>query len=114
MAPLAEDSELASITDALTYPEAYVDWKPVPLEWVRDNLEGQTRRSIQLAMLDHLKNGGTVNRKPETRPEYRNRFEWFFEFKLVIDGQRIYIEATLDESLITPLLRIVSLHEDRS
>jgi len=109
MAKLEDPEQLAQILKALRNRRHYVDWKRVPAEWLRKNLEGQTTQSIDAAMLAHAEAGGRIERREERRTEYRERFEFYFEFILTIDGHKIYIEFTLEESIL-PVVTIVSMH----
>lgn len=109
MARLTDPELLAQFRKALSKRNGYIDWKKVPAEWVRRNLEGQTQRSIEAAMFDHVQLNGEIDQQPETRPEYRDRYEFHYDFRLYVDGSYIYIETTLDD-IILPTVTIVSLH----
>jgi hypothetical protein len=71
----------------------FIDWKQLAVEWLRDNLEGHTQRSIGELMHEHREQ---VDQTPETRDRYRDRYSFHYDFRILINGQRIYIETVFD------------------
>lgn len=111
MAPLTDPDQLEQIVKALRQPRACVSWKRSAGEWLRTNLDGETQQSIESLMLDHVETGGEIDRQPETRPEYRDRWAYHFDFRFDVSGRLIYVETVLDDQLIVPELTIVSIHD---
>ena len=68
-------------------------------------------KAVAKRMYEHLQAGGTIDQTPETRPEWNDR-PFHYDFRLVIDGWRVYIETILvDDDPTDPTVHIVSMHD---
>lgn len=113
MARLEDPRLVALFQEALSewQVSGYVVWKRIASEWVAENLEGHTTRSIARIMYEFFRSGGEIDQVRERRPEYASRYEHHYDFRLEIDGRRIYIETVLDETRTGPEITIVSIHD---
>ena len=114
MARLTDPKLLSLIREALREwrADGYVVWKRLPAEWLRQELEGQTQKSIAKLLHEHVEAGGEIDQVRERRERYRDRYEFHFDFRLTIDERRVYIETVLDESSTGPTITIVSIHDE--
>ena len=114
MAPLDDIEQLSQIREALRERrvDGFVLWKPIAREWLGKNLGGHTDSSITTLMHEHLEANGEVDRVPERREGYRDRFEFHFDFRLKIDGRKVYIETRLRNTKTGPILTIVNMHDE--
>jgi hypothetical protein len=87
-----------------------VSWKRVPAEWVRKNLDGLTQEAINCLMQKHIEDGLEIDQVVETREAYRDRYQFHYDFRIVISGRLIYIETVLDETKMGPIVAVVSVH----
>ena len=95
MPPLRKDpGELALYQDILKEWRAtgFIQWTQRAAEWLRDNLVDRNQRSIGKLMYEHR---DEVDQTRETRAEYCHLFSYHYDFRIPIDGQRIYIETVL-------------------
>ena len=62
-------------------------------------------------MHQHVETGGEIDQVPERRPEWSD-YDFHYDLRLEIAGQRIFIETVLiDDDPDDPILRVVSIHE---
>jgi hypothetical protein len=113
MAPLTDPDQWEQIRAALFLRRVagFVEWLRRPEEWLRENLDGLTSQAIDTAMFEHVEAGGEIDRTPEKRDRYRDEHEFHFDFRLTIDGRRLYIETVLDCTRTGPTLTIVNMHD---
>jgi len=114
IAPLVDVEQLSQIQEALRERrvDGFVVWKPIAIEWLLKNLDGHTDSSITTLMHEHVGAGGEVDRVPERREGYRDRFEFHYDFRLKIDGRKVYIETRLRNTKTGPILTIVNIHDE--
>ena len=86
----------------------YVQWKRLPAEWLRKNLENQTQLSVVQRMLAHVQNGDEIDQVVERRGGHL--YESHFDFRFQMDGLDVYIETVLKETKTGPTISIVSMH----
>ena len=92
--------------------EGFVVWKRRPSEWLDGNMEGHTTRSVSRLIWDHVRSGREIDQVRERRLECANFREFHYDFRLAIDGRKIYIETVLDETRTGPTITIVSMHDE--
>ena len=74
MVRLTDPDVLAKIQHALSQWQftGYITWKPIARQWVEQNLEGWTTRSVGEEMFRHFQAGGDIDQTRETRPDGAN------------------------------------------
>lgn len=97
--------ELGSVT-------GYIQWKPVPLDWLHRNLSNVTVRLIHEAMISHAIAGGTIDQVVEKRPLWI-QWQFHYDIRLPILDRRIYIETVFEHEpcLEDCTIWVVSLHD---
>jgi len=72
MARLTDPETLAKLKHALSQCQftGYVTWKSIARQWLQQNLEGFTTRSVAEEMSHFVAAGGGVDQVRETRPEW--------------------------------------------
>jgi hypothetical protein len=88
----------------------YVQWKNLPAEWLRKNLENQTQLSIVQRMLQHVEDGNEVDQVVEKREGHLDESRFHFDFRFRIDGVDVYIETVLRESRNEAIIKVVNMH----
>ena len=113
MASLTNPAILAKFRHALGAWNfaGYVTWKSVAREWVENNLDGFTTRSIGEEMFRFLEAGGKIDQVKETRREWTEH-PFHYDFRLSIEGRLIYIETILvEDDPDDPTIHVVSIHD---
>ena len=113
MARLTDAEILAKFEHALNQWQftGYITWKPIARQWLEQNLEGCTTRSVSAEMLRFLAAGGEINQVPETRPQW-SEHQFHYDFRMDIDGRPLYIETILvEDDPDDPTIHIVSIHD---
>jgi hypothetical protein len=87
-----------------------VSWKRVPAEWVRKNLDGLTQEAINCLILQHIQDGQEIDQVIETREGYRERYQYHYDFRIIVSGKLVYIETVLDETKMGPIVTVVNIH----
>lgn len=87
-----------------------VSWKRVPAEWVRKNLDNVTPEAINNLLLEHIAHGKEINQVEETREEYRHH-QYHYDFIICVCGRRIYVETTLVDHKMGPIVTVVNVHD---
>ena len=64
-------------------------------------------------MYDYFIDGGKINQVKETYPEYRDLYEFHYDFMFAINGRKVYIETVLDVTSTGPTVTVVSMKDDR-
>ncbi len=113
MAPLKDPQLRASYEEALREwnCEGFVQWKPLPSEWLRKNLENLSQKAIGQLMWQHVADGGEIDQVVETREEYRVHHQYHYDFRIPIAGRLIYIETRLVETRMGPTIIVVNIHD---
>lgn len=113
MAVLTDSSTLTAIKYALSHWDGHgdVQWKELPLRWIRDNLETSAREIARLMHL-HVEAGKPIDQVVERREEWRTLFPFHYDFRMEIEGQCRYIETVLNSEsrMQPPHLLIVNMH----
>lgn len=114
MAPLKDDLIRDAFLEALSNwnRSGYVDWRRVPSEWMRKNIDGHTLQSVAGLMFLHVLAGGEIDQVRETREPWRNVHDLQYDFRFRIGGRKIYIETVIDISKMGPTVTIVSMHDE--
>lgn len=114
MARLTDQELLALFREALSEwrADGYVVWKRLAAEWLQRELEGYTQKSIANLMHEHVEAGGEIDQVKERRERYRDLYDFHFDIRLKIDGRRVYIETTLDNTSTGPTITIVNMHDE--
>jgi hypothetical protein len=113
MARLTDPEILAKLEHALGHWKftGYITWKPIARQWLEENLEGFTTKSVGEEMFRFHSAGGEIDQVLETRPEWtEHRFH--YDFRMDIGGRFLYIETVLlDEDSDDPTIHVVSIHD---
>ncbi len=75
----------------------YINWKAPAREFVEKNLEGYSTKGIAELMHLHARAGGKIDQVAETREVWRDLHQYHYDFRLEIDGRRIYVETVFHE-----------------
>jgi hypothetical protein len=75
----------------------YIHWRERAAEWVYANVDGCTLREVGRLMHEHVAADGEIDEVRETRPEWRDEFEFHHDLRFTLpDGGRVYIETVLE------------------
>jgi hypothetical protein len=113
MARLTDPGVLAKFQHALSQWRftGYVTWKAVARQWVEQNLEGLTTRSVGEEMFRFFAAGGEIDRIRETRPEW-SEHRFHYDFRLDIGSRPLYIETILvEDDPEDTTIHVVSIHD---
>jgi len=89
----------------------YVTWKPIARQWLEQNLEGFTTRSIAEEMFRFVATGGEVDQVREMRPQW-SEHQYHYDYRIEIGGRLLYIETMLIENHPDdPTIHVVSIHD---
>lgn len=88
----------------------YVQWKKLPGEWLRKNLENQTQLSIVQRMFQHVHEGNEIDQVVEKREGHRDENRFHFDFRFRVDGLDVYVETVLREFRNEATIAIVNMH----
>lgn len=110
------DSEIVGkVLEALSRwnEQSGIIWKKRPAEWLKENLGRITQEGVGRIMYLVTEDSRSVDRVPETRPEWKHRWKFHYDFKISIGGKYRYIETCLqDESrIIPPQLIVVNMKD---
>lgn len=117
--PLTDPIRLEAYKDALSNwnYELYIKFELTEesYQWVRRELDDMPVKEIGRLMYEHVKDGGQIDEQLETRPGWRDDYEFHHDLRFTIQGKRVYIETRLnyreplkpDESWIL----VVNIHE---
>jgi hypothetical protein len=114
MAPLTDPELLNRYLEALREweIEGFVGWKRRAAEWLRLNLEDQTQKSVARAMYEHVQAGREVDQVKERRHGHQDNYEFHFDLRFTLNGRRVYIETTLDNTRTGPMITIVNMKDE--
>jgi len=89
-----------------------VQWKPKPAsEWLRRELEGYSEPEINDLVYDHILNGGKILVAAESREEFLHcKCHYDFHISLPDSSKILYIETTLMDARMGPLVTVVNVH----
>jgi hypothetical protein len=113
MARLTDPDILAKFHAALSQWRftGYITWKPIARQWVEQNLEGWTTRSVGEQLFRHFAAGGDIDQTRETRPEW-SEHPYHYDFRVEIGGRLLYIETLLiSDDPDDPMVHVVSIHD---
>jgi hypothetical protein len=85
----------------------YVSWKPIAWEWVLQNLDGETQRSMASHLLEYVREGNKIDQVIERRG-FNNSHH--YDFRPRINNLDVYVEAVLAVTRTGPSLYVVSTH----
>ena len=89
----------------------YITWKPIARQWLEQNLEGFTTRSVGEEMFRFFAAGGEIDQVRETRPRW-SEHRFHYDFRMVIGGRLLYIETILvEDDPDDPTVYVVSIHD---
>lgn len=89
----------------------YITWKPIARQWVEQNLEGWTTRSVGAEMFRFFAAGGDVDQVREKRPEWSGQ-RFHYDFRMDVGGRSLYIETILvEDDPDDPTIHVVSIHD---
>jgi len=96
MLPLSGADELGRYKDVLKDWKftGYINWDPRPAEWLRETLGELSQKAVGQLMYEHC---DEVDQTVENRPEWRDDYAYHYDFRLLIGGQKIYIETVLED-----------------
>ena len=116
MARLTDPERLKHYTTVLklwSY-DCYIHWKAVAAKWVRGEL-GITLREFGRLMHEHVAGGGKIDEVPETRPEYRDAYEFHHDLRFSVpSGRKVYVETVLEMDDRDPedsTIMVVNVHD---
>ncbi len=113
MARLTDPEALARIQHALSQWKftGYITWKPIARQWLEENLEGWTTRSVGEEMFRFVAAGGEIDPVRETRPQW-SEYRFHYDFRIDLGGRSVYIETLLvEDDPIDPMIHVVSIHD---
>jgi hypothetical protein len=118
-AALTDPTRLAAFTDALGNWR-FTDYVQFELNetayrWLKRELDGITLKDIARLMYEFVEAGGQVDEVRETRPEWKDDYEFHYDLRIAIQDKLVYIECRLhhqiplipDESWIL----VVNIHD---
>jgi hypothetical protein len=117
--PLTDPDRLAAFTDALRNGRFtdYIqfDHTEQSYRWIRRELGGLTLKELGRLMHEYVDTGGAINEVPETRSDWRDRYEFHYDLRFTIQGTPVYLEARLHHRLpVVPdesWILVVNVHE---
>jgi hypothetical protein len=111
MPPLRENGTIARLRLAFKERNSGgVSWKKLPAEWIRKNLNGYSQEAINCLIEEHMAIGRAIDQVPESREDYRDRFQYHYDFRIAISGRLIYVETVLIETRMGPIVTVVNIH----
>ena len=113
MARLTDPEILAKFQHALSQWRftGYVTWKPIARQWLEQNLEGFTTRSVTEEIYRFVAAGGEIDQIPETRPQW-SEHRFHYDFRMEVGGRLLYIETVLvEDDPNDPTIHVVSIHD---
>ena len=91
--------------------DGYIEWKPRPRDWLRENLGNFTQKAVGRLMYEYVLAGGEIDQVEETREEYRDTDPFHYDFRLGVASRLIYVETVLRTSRMGPTILVVSIHD---
>ena len=89
----------------------YITWKPIARQWVEQDLEGLTTRSVAEEIFRYFEAGGEIDEVRETRPQW-SEHRFHYDFRMDIGGRLLYIETILvEDDPDDPTIHVVSIHD---
>ncbi|GAG47910.1 unnamed protein product, partial [marine sediment metagenome] len=64
-------------------------------------------------LLEHVRGGGEINQVSETREEWKH-CRYHYDFIISVDDRRIYVETTMVDAKMGPIVTVVSVHDPRT
>lgn len=113
MPPLTDPDILAKFRHALRHWQftGYITWKPIARQWLEQNLQGFTTRSVAEEMFRFVATGGEIDQIPEIRCEW-TQHHFHYDFRMNIGRRFVYIETILvEDDPDDPTIHVVSIHD---
>lgn len=90
----------------------YVQWRKLPLAWIKRELAGVTSRAVVEEMQKYVKCGGTIAQVEETRPEYV-AWRFHYDVRLPVTGRHVYVETVLEQvpNIEDCIIWVVNIHD---
>ena len=113
MPRLTDPETLAKLQHALDQWRftGYVTWKAIARQWLEQNLEGHTTRSVAEEMCRFVADGGDIDEVREMRPEW-SAHHFHYDFRIEVGGRLLYIETILvEDDPCDPTIHVVSIHD---
>ena len=111
MTALQDPDKLAQIIEVLTNTAngvvGYMTWKKIAWEWVAENLDSETQKSMANHLLSYVNSGGKIDQVVERRG-YDDPFH--YDFRPRINNLDVYVETVLRVDRMGPTLHVVSAH----
>lgn len=85
----------------------YVTWKKIAWEWVSENLDGESQKSMACHLLAYANAGGKIDQVAERRG-FDNPYH--YDFRPRINNLDVYVETVLRVDRMGPQLYVVSTH----
>lgn len=80
-------------------------------EWLRKNLGNCTQKAINKAMYDHVNSGGEIDQVKENYEGYRATHPYHYDFRITVNGHRLYVETVFDDTKMGPTITIVNFKD---
>lgn len=113
MARLTDPEILARYQYALSQWRfsGYITWKPIARQWLEQNLEGWTTRSIGEELHRFVQAGGEIDQVRETRPQW-SEHPFHYDLRIDLGGRTLYLETLLcQDDPNDPTIHVVSIHD---
>lgn len=86
-------------------------WKQPAAVWVGENLDcHKTQKAVERLIYEHR---NEIRQREETRPEFRQVYQFFYTLVIHIDGMEVFIETVFEPGATSDqdMIRIVSVHQ---
>lgn len=118
-AVLTDTTRLAAFTDALGNWQftGYIQFElsETAYRWLRCEFEGIGLKDIGRLMYEFVQDGGPIDEVRETRPEWRDDYEFHYDLRFEIRGKPVYIECRLHHQIPLVLdeswILVVNIHD---
>lgn len=99
VARLTDPDRSAAYRDALANwrYDGYIDFDMpfTAYRWIREEFEAFGIRSLGRLMHEYVAGGGVVDEVEESRPGWRDLYEFHYDLRFTIQGKPIYVETRL-------------------
>ena len=119
MPPLTDPDRLQAISDALSNWNCTgfirLELSETAQDYLRDELGITSAKELGRLLFGYFASGGGIDEVPEVRPGWLEDWDYHHDFRLTINGRRVYVEVRLccsfpfrpDESSIL----VVNIHD---
>jgi hypothetical protein len=96
----------------LGHVAGYVQWRKLPLAWIKRELRGVTSQAVVEEMRKYVQCGGKIEQVEETRPEYV-AWRFHYDLRLPVTGRHVYVETVLEQaaSIEDCTIWVVNIHD---